>query len=35
MILFKDILTVLGLDYEDGLLITLYLAIGLNIPKIR
>ena len=36
MILFKDILTVLRLDYEDDSLIILYLfIIGLNIPKIN
>ena len=35
-ILFKDILTFLGLDFRDVSLITLYLdVIGINIPKIR
>ena len=35
MILFKDILTLLGLDYRDASLITLYLVviIGISIPK--
>ena len=34
MILFKDILTFLRLDYRDALLITLYLVvIGISIPK--
>ena len=33
-ILFKDILTFLGLDYRDGSLITLYLvAIGISLKK--
>ena len=33
MILFKDILTFLGLDYGDALLIKLYIAvIGIHIP---
>ncbi len=36
MILLKDILTFLGLDYRDGSLITLVLAVmGISIPKIR
>ena len=36
MILFKDILTFLGLDYRDASLITLYLVvIGISIKKIR
>ena len=35
IILFKDIVTFLGLDYRDALLITLYLVvIGISIPKI-
>ena len=35
-ILFKDILTILGLDYIDALLITLYFVVlGISIPKIR
>ena len=34
MLLFKDILTFLGLDYRDALLITLYLVvIGISIKK--
>ena len=34
MLLFKDILTYLGLDYRDALLITLYLVvIGISIKK--
>ena len=36
MILFKNILTFLGLDYRDASLITLYLVvIGISIPKIK
>ena len=36
MLLFKDILTFLGVDYRDALLIILYLfVIGISIPKIR
>ena len=36
MILFKDILTFLGLDYRDTLLIALYFVVlGISIPKIR
>ena len=32
--IFKDILTFLGLDYRNNLLITLYLVvIGISIPK--
>ena len=35
-ILFKDILTFLGLDYRDASLIILYLIlIGISNPKIR
>ena len=35
-ILFKDILTCLGLDYRDASLITIYLdEKGIFIPKIR
>ena len=34
MIIFKDILTFLGLDYRDALLVTLYLVvIGISIQK--
>ena len=34
MLLFKDILTFLGLDYRDALLIALYLVvIGISIKK--
>ena len=36
IILFKEILTILGLDYRDASLITLYLVvIGSSIKKIR
>ena len=36
IILFKDILTYLELDYRDASLVTLYLVvIGTSIPKIR
>ena len=35
-ILFKDILTFLGLDYRVALLIILYFVVpGISIPKIR
>ena len=35
-IMFKDILTFLGLDYRDALLITLYfVVVGISIPKIK
>ena len=35
-IMFKDILTFLGLDYRDGLLKTLYIVVlGISIPIIR
>ena len=35
-IMFKDILTFLGLDYRDDSLITLYFVVlGNSIPKIR
>ena len=35
-LLFKDILTFVGLDYRDGLLITLYLdVIGITLKKKR
>ncbi len=35
-ILFKDILTFLGLDYRGALLITLnFVFLGISIPKIR
>ena len=35
-ILFKDVLTFLGLNYRDALLITVYLVvIGISIPKFR
>ena len=36
MILFKNILTFLGLDYRDASLITLYLVvIGISISEIK
>ena len=36
VILFKDILTFLGLDFRDASRITLYLdVIGISIPKLR
>ena len=35
-IIFKDILTFLGLDYRDALLITSYFVVlGISIPKIK
>ena len=35
-IMFKDILTLLGLDYRDASLIKIYfVVIGIRIPKIR
>ncbi len=35
-ILFKDILTFLGLGYRDALLMTLYFVVlGVSVPKIR
>ena len=35
-IMFKDILTFLGLDYRDALLITLYFVVpGISTSKIR
>ena len=34
--MFKDILTFLGLEYRDALLITLYFVVlGISMPKIR
>ena len=36
MIIFKDILTFLGIEYRDTLFITMYFVVlGISIPKIR